>query len=94
MLTRLSRLLQHILDFGGYVYSDKENIDEAVFRAMVALLGDMASTINGVGSILTSYRPSLWNPEQEGLGQCNCKATLFSAMHVHTAWLALCWLPL
>lgn len=43
--------MQHILEFGGYVYNDKENIDEAVYKAVVALLGDMASTINGVGTV-------------------------------------------
>lgn len=43
--------LQHILEFGGFVYSDKENIDDAVSKAVVALLGDIASTINGVGPV-------------------------------------------
>ncbi len=33
------------------MYSDKENIDDAVSRTIVALLGDMASTINGVGPV-------------------------------------------
>jgi len=43
--------VQQILDYGGYVYSDKENMDEAVSRAAVALLGDIASTLAGVGEL-------------------------------------------
>lgn len=34
------------------MYTDKENIDDAVSKAIVALLGDMASTINGVGPVI------------------------------------------
>ena len=49
----LVRLVQAILDFGGYVYSDKENVDESVSKTAVALLGDVASTLNGVGSLFT-----------------------------------------
>jgi len=43
--------VQQILDYGGYVYSDKENVDPAVSRAAVALLGDIASLLTGVGEL-------------------------------------------
>lgn len=43
--------MQHILEYGSYVYTDKENADEAVYKAMAALLGDMASTMDGVGPV-------------------------------------------
>lgn len=45
--------MQAILDFEGFVYSDKENVDESVSRVAVALLGDVASTLNGVGALFT-----------------------------------------
>lgn len=43
--------MQSILEFGGYVYGDKDNCDDAVMKAVVALLGDIASTLVGVGSV-------------------------------------------
>lgn len=45
--------LQAILDFEGYVYSDKQNLDESVSRVAVALIGDVASTLTGVGALFS-----------------------------------------
>lgn len=42
---------QAILEFGEYVYNDKDNQDDAVTKSLVALLGDLASNVTGVGPV-------------------------------------------
>jgi importin subunit beta-1 len=52
----LGACMQTIIDFEEHVYSDRENWDESVIRTAVALLGDMGSTIQGIGPLL-AQRP-------------------------------------
>ncbi|EIE27283.1 ARM repeat-containing protein [Coccomyxa subellipsoidea C-169] len=40
-----------ILEFGEYVYNDKENQDDAVTKSLVSLLGDLASNVTGCGPV-------------------------------------------
>ncbi|KAK9806952.1 hypothetical protein WJX72_008531 [[Myrmecia] bisecta] len=42
---------QSILDFEEYVFSDRENQDESVQRTAIALLGDIANQLSGVGAL-------------------------------------------
>ncbi len=42
---------QAILEFGEYVYNDKENQDDAVTKSLVSLLGDLASNVTGCGPV-------------------------------------------
>lgn len=42
---------QAILEFGEYVYNDKENQDDAVTKSLVSLMGDLASNVTGVGPL-------------------------------------------
>lgn len=43
--------VQAILEFGEYVYNDKENQDDAVTKSLVSLLGDLASNVTGLGPL-------------------------------------------
>ena len=45
--------LQTLLEFIEYIYNDKENQDDGVTKAAVALLGDLASTLPHVGQLFT-----------------------------------------
>ncbi|CAL5228954.1 g12186 [Coccomyxa viridis] len=38
-----------ILEFGQFVYQDKDNQDDAVMKSLVSLLGDLASNVSGLG---------------------------------------------
>lgn len=42
-----------LLEFIEYIYNDKENQDDGVTKAAVALLGDLASTLPHVGQLFT-----------------------------------------
>ena len=41
--------VQAILEFGQFVYQDKDNQDDAVTKSLVSLLGDLASNVSGLG---------------------------------------------
>lgn len=45
--------MQGILNFGEYVYSDSKNRDEGVTKALISLLGDMATQIEGIGILFS-----------------------------------------
>lgn len=60
----LKSLWQAILDFEAFVYSDKENADESVSKVAVALIGDVASTLAGVGQLF-QQKPHVQNFIQE-----------------------------
>ena len=40
---------QAILEFGQFVYQDKDNQDDAVLKSLVSLLGDLASNVSNLG---------------------------------------------
>ena len=42
-------LVQAILEFGQFVYQDKDNQDDAVLKSLVSLLGDLASNVSSLG---------------------------------------------
>ena len=48
-LDLLAAHAQAMLEFGEYVHNDKDNQDDAVTKSLVALLGDLASNVSGVG---------------------------------------------
>ncbi len=41
--------MQAILEFGQFVYQDKDNQDDAVMKSLVSLLGDLASNVSNLG---------------------------------------------
>ena len=41
--------MQDILEFGQFVYQDKDNQDDAVMKSLVSLLGDLASNVSNLG---------------------------------------------
>jgi predicted amino acid-binding ACT domain protein len=51
-LMQLAGAVQMLLEFIEYVAADKENMDPAVLKAAVSLLGDLAINVQNIGQLL------------------------------------------
>ena len=65
---------QSILEFEEYVANDKENQDDSVTRAAIALLGDLAANLPATGPL---FQGKAWVTDLLGQARTPCPASLW-----------------